>query len=190
MEPDVFSDDLVAGGVRMDGVSLIKFTQAAHALEKKGDEGPVLIAGEFGEEALIAGGVVAHVGGHFHPREHDTDGGVFELHLGDDGEEVAAYEIERQAAQPVVGAEGEDKDVHRLPQDPVHATEAARRGVPGESGIDDQPRRLRGGGKGVEFLLQQGRVGLGGGINETIAGGKAIAQNEEGAGRFRLRPGE
>ena len=113
----------------MDGVSLIKFTHAADALEEEGNEGPVLIAGEFGEEAFVADGVVAHVRGHPHPREHDADGGVFELHLGDDGEEVAAYEIERKAAQPVVGAEGEHEDVHWLPQDPVHATEATRCGV-------------------------------------------------------------
>ena len=100
-------------------------------------------------------------------------GGEVFLHLGD-----------RQAAQPVVGAEfhHENLDV-RLIERPVHALQAGGGRVARDARVDDLPVEAR----GVDLLLQQRRIGLGLGQPETRR--QAVAEHDDFRACRRRRHG-
>jgi len=88
------------------------------------------------------------------------------------------------AAEAVVAAEGEQEDVDGLAEHPIDAAGAAGGGFAAEAGVDDRATGRRGrrqARKGVEFVLEERRVGIGGGALETIAGGAGCRRNTRGS---------
>ena len=61
----------------------------------------------------------------------------------DDGRQIAAHLVDRQAAQAVVGAEPDDQHLHVAIERPVEPAEAARRGVAGDAGVDHLEVQIR-----------------------------------------------
>ena len=90
--------------------------------------------------------------------------------------EVGARDAYIDAAEAVVGAEGEDEDIDGLAEDPVDAAGAAGGRFAAQAGVDDAPAEAGGG----EFLLDEGGVGLAGGVVEAVAGGEAVAEKQDG----------
>lgn len=168
----------------MDGVALIETGLAADTVEEKGQKGDLIFLGEGGVDGGEGPGVIlAHARGHHHAGDDNLGGGVAVAHAVDDGLEVFLGNGGIDAAESVVAAEGEEEEVDGLAEHPVDAAGAAGSGFAAEAGVDDPPadgRGAGGSGKGIEFILQAGRVGIGGGAFESVTGGEAVAETHEG----------
>ena len=167
----------------MDGVALIERRLTADAIEEKGQESDLVFLGEGGVDGGEGPGVVlAHARGHHHAGDDDLGGGVAVAHAVDDGLEIFLGNGGIDAAEAIVAAEREQEDVDGLAEHPVDAAGATGGGFTAETGVHDPPADGRGagrGGQGVEFVLKEGGVGVGGGAFETVAGGEAVAEADQ-----------
>ena len=174
----------MAGGGGMDAVGLVEVGVAAHAGEKERDQGGMIFCRELWKDFAESPGVVrAEVGGNLHAGENDASCGITDAHTVDDALKVGARIGQRDATQAVVAAEFEDKNVHGPTQNPVDAPQPARTGLAAEPGVDHAPGQVG----GVDFFLDESGKSLGGGIVETVAGGEAVAEENDG---LRLRGAE
>jgi len=177
--PDVFGDDLLAFGGGVDAVGLVEAFDAADIFEKERNErGVVLFRNGRKDLGVFAGVGRAERCGHHHAGDDETGGGVFGADAGEDGVEIGAGDGRLDAAQAVIGAEGEDEDVDALTENPVDAAEAAGGGFAAEPGVDDAIGKA---GVG-EFLFEEGGVGFGERFFEAVAGGEAVAEADDGFG--------
>ena len=184
--PDDVGHDFVAGGVGVETVGEVHLGDSADAFEEERDEGGVVGFGERGED----GGEVADVGfaharRHRHAGDDDLGGGIFGADFVDDALEVFLRDGRGESAEAVVAAEFEDEDVHGRAEDPIDAAEAAGGGFTAEAGVDHAVVEA---GVGDLFLDESGE-GFGGGVVEAVAGGEAVAEEENGF-RGRLGGGE
>ena len=162
----------------MDLVVLIQGGVAADAGEQEGDEGGGVFFREFGiEGGKFAGIVGAEHRWHHHAGDNEPGGGIFFADTFHNPLEPGPGDAGLDAAETVVAAECEHEHVHGLAENPVDAAGAAGGGLATQAGVDDPPREA---GR-RDFLLNEGRVGLGGGIFEPVAGGQAVAEENQGA---------
>ena len=154
----------------------------------KRTNGTPLVAGDAGERLAEGGGIGRpDVGRRLHAAQQHGEvalaGGV------DDGGQVLAQFLERQAAQPVVAAELDDQDADVAVEGPVEPSQAAGRGVARHAGVDD----LEAEALAIDALLEAGREGLL--AAQAVAGRDAVAEDDEarargrGAGAAHPQPG-
>lgn len=175
--PHIFRDDAVSGGGGVDAVGLVEAGDPADVLEEEGDEGGVVICGQFGEDVFECVGISgAHIGRDLHAGDDDRGVGVVCLYGVDDGLQVGDGSVEGYSAEAVVAAEFEDEDVHRLAKDPADTGAAVGGGLPADTGVDD----CVGQAEGIDEAADEGGEGL---IwIDAVAGGEAIAEEEDGFG--------
>ena len=169
----------MAGGGRVDAVGQVKVGHAADALQQKRDEGDLVYLRQLGIHGGELTGVFwPHIRGHLHARQNNFNGRIAPADTLDHGLEVGAGSCRVYSAQSVVAPQFDAKNIHGLPQDPVQPAQATRGGLAAQPGVNDAP----GEAAGIQFMLDQRRecfVGI-----ETIAGGQAVAEKEQG---LRLR---
>lgn len=171
----MFGDELAALGGGVDAVGLDGAGEGIDAVVEHGHEGDVMFGGGFAVDGVEAVDVVlAVVGWEGDADEEDFDVGGLEG--GEDGIEVAAGEVEGQAAQSVVAAELDEDDVRMLGEDGLDAGYRVFAGGSAYAGVDDVVVVAM----GVEQVLQCGWVGLG--DVQAVAGGDAVAEADEGFG--------
>ena len=177
----MFGDELGAFGGGVDAVLLDGAGDGVDAVVEHGHEGDVMFGGGFavdGVEALDV--LLAVVGREGDADEKDADFGVLEG--GEDGVEVAAGEVEGEAAEAVVAAEFYEDDVGVLGEDGVEAGDGVFAGGAADAFVDHVVVEAAGVRTGVQQALECGWVGLR--CVQSVAGGDAVAEADEGfAGR-------
>ncbi len=156
----------------MDAVGLDGAGDVDEVFVEHGHEGGVVLGGEIAEDLLEGVDVIAAVvGRQGDAGQQDLDVSGFER--GEDGVEIAARPIRREAAQTVVAAELHDDDVGMQQQ---HGTQAGDRvfggGAAGALVIDFVAVAA-----GIEIVLQRVRIGLAG--SESIARRDAVAKADQ-----------
>lgn len=173
-------DAAVAFGSGVEGVVLHQFGVGGDAIEEEGDQEGFLLAGEVFEDVLeIADVVGAVVAGEGHAAEKDAGAGGLAAvdHFG----EVGAGGFGREAAEAVVGAEGEDDDGGFEEEGFIEAGDTAAGGVAADAEVDDA--------EGEVFLIEAflEPVGVAEAGLDAIAGGEAVAEGgDDGAGVWGL----
>lgn len=158
----------------MNAVLLVEFFDATNSFDEEGDERGLGFFGDVGEERFKSGGEFwAHVVGHLHPGDEDFDVGVFGAGFADDSQEVLFGLFGRNAAEAVVAAEGDDKNVGSFGQGPVDPTKAAGGGIAAHSGVGDGVGEFC---LGDLFLKERGVGFLG---IESVSGRDTVAEDDD-----------
>ena len=123
----------------------------------------------------------AVVGGKLHAAENGPGAGTADL--AHDRREIFLRMGGIQPPQAVVGAQGDHHDRRGGTQDPVHPLEPAGGGVAGDPGVDRGP----GNAVPVEKVLET--RGVGRLLVETVAGGQAVPEEDDGGARGILPEG-
>jgi len=180
--PDIIGYDPMTlfGGV--DAVGLIELRDAAYTLQEKVDEGGLVLCGQLGED-IVEGGCIgaAHGGEGLHSCQDDFGGGVFSFNGVDDGLQIGSCCGDGNAPEAVIGAQFQHEDVDRLAEDPADAAFAACGSFAAKASVDDLIWPV----EGVDAAADDGREGLVGAY--AVAGGEAIAEEEDGFGGGRIR---
>ncbi len=172
--PEIIGDFFMAPGIGVNPIRLIEFRNSGDALKEEGDEvGMGCFCGLTKRFAKRRAVFFSHIGRCFHP---DNDGhGMRETLLNgmNDRLEIIPNFIGGDAAEGVVSAEGDDKNVDGRSKHPGDSAAAARGGFTAKPPVND----LKGPIKEADLLLKACGISFAGG--HTVPGGDAIAEDED-----------
>jgi len=162
----------------MHAVGQVEISYAADTLENERHQRRVVSLGDGDEYGLELFAIaLAHIWRHLHTGNHDLRVGILRLDPIDDRLKIFLNSIGGKAAQSVVGAQLEKQNVNATAQKPINSIETAGRGVTALAGIDD----LEWPTFGIDFLLDQGRIGLA--DVETVTGCDTVAEKQNDSRR-------
>ena len=142
-------------------------------------------SGEVGENLAKGRGIIAaEIRRHLNARDHDFHGRVFRFHTIDNGLEIGFHLRNRQSAQSVICAEGENEDVDLFLQHPIEPRQAARGCVAAHPGVDHVEGQIL----LPDLLLDERRVGLL--LLHAKPGGQAVAEKQDRSTKSRRRKNE
>lgn len=163
----------MAGSSGMNAVGQIQLRHAAHAFQQKRHEGSLVSFGQIRENRAKRPRVFhAQIGRHHHAGDHDLHRRIFCPHAIDNRLQILFGELERNAAQSVVGAQFEKQNVDIALQQPVDAPQSARGRFAAQAGVDDVEIPAQ----RIDLLLNQRREGQFG--IKPKAGSQAVAEKE------------